>query len=389
MVYLGQRVIDSIVYVPFNTFAANGASVTISGFAVTDIKVYKDGSTTQRSVENGYTLLDTDGVDFDGLTGLHGFQIDLSDNTDAGFYAANHHYMVAVSAFTADAQTVSFWAASFDIIASFATVAEIADGVYDEALSGHTTAGTGGKALTDLLTGVIVNSIGADVITATSIQANAITDAKVAADVTIASVTGAVGSVTGNVGGNVGGSVASVTAGVQVASMNSNVITAASIAANAITDAKVAADVTIAQVTGSVGSVAGNVDGNVGGTVATVLGNVNGSVGGSVGSVSGNVGGNLVGSIGSLTAQAKADVNAEVVDTLNVDTYAEPGQGTPAATASLVTKIGYLYKNWRNRKAQTATLFSLYNDDAVTVDQKATVADDATTASKTEIATGP
>ena len=44
-----------------------------------------------------------------------------------------------------------------------------------------------------------LNGLAANVITATSIAADAITDAKVAADVTIASVTGAVGSVTADV----------------------------------------------------------------------------------------------------------------------------------------------------------------------------------------------
>lgn len=91
----------------------------------------------------------------------------------------------------------------------------------------------------------------------------------------------------------------------------------------------------------------------------------------------------------SLNTQAKADVNAEVVDTLATDTYAEPGQGTPSATTTLAAKINYLYKNWRNRKTQTSTTWSLYNDDAVTVDQKSTVADDGTTGSKTEVTTGP
>jgi hypothetical protein len=90
-----------------------------------------------------------------------------------------------------------------------------------------------------------------------------------------------------------------------------------------------------------------------------------------------------------LTTTAKASVNAEVVDTLATDTYAEPGQGTPAATTSLAAKINYLYKNWRNRKTQTSTTWSLYNDDATTVDQKSTVADDGTTGSKTEVTTGP
>lgn len=65
-----------------------------------------------------------------------------------------------------------------------------------------------------LVSGRIDASVGAmasGVLTATAIAADAITDAKVASDVTIASVTGAVGSVTGNVGGNVVGSVGSVT----------------------------------------------------------------------------------------------------------------------------------------------------------------------------------
>jgi hypothetical protein len=78
-----------------------------------------------------------------------------------------------------------------------------------------------------------------------------------------------------------------------------------------------------------------------------------------------------------------------VVDALNVDTYAEPGQGTPAATTTLATKIGYLYKAWRNRHTQTASTYSLYNDDGTTVDQKATVSDNGTTFDKTETESGP
>lgn len=65
--------------------------------------------------------------------------------------------------------------------------------------------------------GVTVSALGAGVITAASIAADAITDAKVASDVTIASVTGSVGSVAGNVSGNVAGSVGSVATGVTLA----------------------------------------------------------------------------------------------------------------------------------------------------------------------------
>lgn len=104
------------LYIPFDTFAgATGASVTMTGLAVTDIEVYKDGSVTQRASDNGYTLLDTDGIDFDGLTGIHGFSINLADNTTSGFWTAGSKYTVVVSAITVDSQTVSFIAAVFEI----------------------------------------------------------------------------------------------------------------------------------------------------------------------------------------------------------------------------------------------------------------------------------
>jgi hypothetical protein len=84
-----------------------------------------------------------------------------------------------------------------------------------------------------------------------------------------------------------------------------------------------------------------------------------------------------------------AQVNTEVLDVLNTDTFAEPGQATPAATSTLVSKIGYLYKFLRNRITQTATTMSVYNDDATTVDQKSTVSDNGTTYDRGEITTGP
>ncbi len=98
----------TVIYFPFNTYNSSGASVTITGLAVTDIEIYKDGSTTQRAVDNGYTLLDTDGIDFDGTTGLHGFSVDTGDNTSAGFYSSPAQFWVNVNAVTVDSQTVNF-----------------------------------------------------------------------------------------------------------------------------------------------------------------------------------------------------------------------------------------------------------------------------------------
>ncbi len=103
------------VYIPFTTYGASGESLTMSGFATSDILIYKNGSITQRSSTAGFTLLDTDGIDFDGVTGLHGFSIDLNDNTDAGFYAAGSFYWVVVSTITVNTQVVTLLAATLRI----------------------------------------------------------------------------------------------------------------------------------------------------------------------------------------------------------------------------------------------------------------------------------
>jgi hypothetical protein len=92
---------------------------------------------------------------------------------------------------------------------------------------------------------------------------------------------------------------------------------------------------------------------------------------------------------GTLSILSAAAVNAEVVDALATDTYAEPGQGAPAATATLATKIGYLYKAWRNKKDNDGTTTNLYADDATTVDQKQATSEAAGTVTKGEWATGP
>ena len=146
----------------FSTYAgATGASITASGLAVTDIEIYKDGGTTQRASDAGYTLLDTDGLDFDAITGIHGFSINTGDNTDAGFYTVGAWFTVVVSAITVDTQTVSFIAAQFRLMA-----AENVAGVP----AGDATHAAG-------------TAWGSGAITAASLAADAITAAKVADDV--------------------------------------------------------------------------------------------------------------------------------------------------------------------------------------------------------------
>lgn len=113
--YLGKVKPGSTIYIPFASYSSAGASVTLTGLAATDIEVYKDGSVTQRASDNGYTLLDTDGIDFDSITGAHGFSIDLADNSTAGFWAAGSRYFVWVASVTIDSQTVNHLAAVFEI----------------------------------------------------------------------------------------------------------------------------------------------------------------------------------------------------------------------------------------------------------------------------------
>lgn len=108
-----------VLPVLFHTYdGGTGASITLTGLAVTDIEIYKDGSVTQRASDAGYTLLDTDGIDFDGVTGIHGFSIDTGDNTDAGFYTVGAWFTVVISAVTIDAQTVNFIACQFRLMAA-------------------------------------------------------------------------------------------------------------------------------------------------------------------------------------------------------------------------------------------------------------------------------
>ena len=107
----------STVHLPWHTFDSNdpSASVTITGLALADILVYKNGSVTERASTAGFALLDTDGIDFDAKVGIHGVSVDLSDNTTAGFYEGGARYWVVIDTITVDAASVRFVLAEFTI----------------------------------------------------------------------------------------------------------------------------------------------------------------------------------------------------------------------------------------------------------------------------------
>src|SRR5262245_34243447 len=306
-IHLGKVVAGSTLYVPFHTFNSNGGSVTITGLAASDIEIYKNGSTTQRSSDNGYTLLDTDGIDFDGITGLHGFSIDLSDNSDSGFYSAGGFYWVVISTITVDGQTVTFVAATFQIEPT--AEANIRNSFDDTAgpvpWLGILDQGTAQAASSTTLQLRSAATFGDDTIVGAMVmargsdqgywQCRTITDYVGSTDTATVDTwqVTPTGTITYKIfaappasasappavnvtqwGGSAVNSLVSGRVDASVGAMAANVVTASAIASDAITDAKVASDVTIASVTGAVGSVTG-----------------------AVGSVTGNVGGNVVGSV--------------------------------------------------------------------------------------------
>lgn len=114
MEHYGQVDASATIYIPFTTHSAVGAAVApLSAYESADVKIYKNGSATERTSANGLTMTSP----FDSITGLHLLAIDLSDNTDAGFYAAGSRYFVVLSADTetVDGQTVVRVLADFSI----------------------------------------------------------------------------------------------------------------------------------------------------------------------------------------------------------------------------------------------------------------------------------
>lgn len=422
-----------------------GASVTLTGLAVTDIEIYKDGSVTQRASDAGYTLLDTDGIDFDAITGIHGFSIDTGDNTDAGFYTVGAWFTVVVSAVTIDAQTVNFIACQFRLMAAEgvagvpdvntthvsdtaqtakdigAAVPAAAAGASGGILISGSNSGTTTLAAltvtgtTTLSDGLVVNrSTGnASAIVATgngtghgisATSGSGATGNGILA--TAASTNGsgfsgqgtgtgdgleATGGATGHGIHAYGGATSGSGLRAEAQAGNSNGFNCLGFGAGhgirAIGGATGSGMRLLGGATSGHGLQATATSGNE--IDADITGAITGNLSGSVGSVTGNVGGNVTGSVGSLATQAKTDVNAEIVDALNTDTYAEPGQGAPAATASIVAKIGYVYKSWRNKKDNDGTTTNLYADDATTVDQKQSTSESAGTVTKGEWVTGP
>lgn len=140
--YIGDFVANSTVRYFFGTNASTGASVNRTSAGT--IRVYKGTSVTERTSVVGIT--DTSG--FDSVTGLNSLSIDLSNNTDAGFYAAGNDYVVVLVGAVIDTQTVNVPLFQFSIENRFSS---ISNAVWNTLESSITTASTIGlKVKTNL-----------------------------------------------------------------------------------------------------------------------------------------------------------------------------------------------------------------------------------------------
>lgn len=433
MIQLGDFPTSGKVFVLWNTNDQTGASITRSTDGT--LKIFKGNLTaatwiTERSSLAGVTQTE----DFDGATGVHGIAIDLADNTDAGFYAAGNEYQVVMTGMTIDTKTVNATIAHFSIertggalalikaiIAgtSFAqvdvakwlgtavatpTVAGVPEvdlthlgGVAQSATDLKDFADDGYDPATNKVQGVVLVDTLTTYTGNTPQTGDAFARIGVAgAGLTAIDLPDQTMNITGNITGNLSGSVGSVTGAVGSVTGAVGSVTGAVGSVTGLTAATVHADLDDIQARLPAALVAGRIDASVGAMAADVV---------TAAAIATNAidadalaadvatelqaGLATAASIAALNNLSAAQVNAEVVDALNVDTYAEPGQEAPPATTTIVKKIGYTYKAWRNRGTQTATTYSLYGDDATTVHQKATVSDDAVTFDKGEVATGP
>ena len=153
MMYLGDFAPLSTVYASFTTAGANGARIAPSGaFTTADFRIYKNGSTTERSSMAGVTVSST----FDALTGVCTVAIDTSDNTDAGFYASGAEYALVLypASITVDSQAPSAVIAQWSMARKASGIAH--QGTAQAAAAGTITLSSTAVATDDYYKGDVV-----------------------------------------------------------------------------------------------------------------------------------------------------------------------------------------------------------------------------------------
>jgi len=449
----------------FTTSDGSGGAVAPSdAFEAADIRIYRaaDGaafSATQRSSSSGITMTSP----FDSVVGLHSVDIDLTDNTDAGFYAAGYRYAVVLSpdTETVDGQTVVKVLAYFEIgppqvnVTQLGGVAQSATDLKDFADTGYdpATHKVAGVVLVDTLTTYTGNTVqtgdayarlgapagashAADVAAVKTDTGNLVTRITSSLFSGITSLAQWLGLLAGKQTGNstartevratgAGSGTFDETTDSQEA-LRDSLATAAGVwdmatsghtTSGTFGAAAVAAggagDPWSTSLPGSYGAgtagyiVGNNLDAAVGGVptnaeLATALAAADDAVLAAIAALN-NLSAAQVWAAGTRTLTAgtnialakgvgvtgfndlsAAQVNAEVVDVLSVDTFAELS-ADPGASPTVVKALMLLYMALRNKVDITATAKKIHNNAGTAVLTK-TLSDDGTTYSESKVA---
>jgi hypothetical protein len=110
----------------FGSYNDSGNSEALTGLAVTDIEVIKDGVATVRATDSGYSLISDTGQVGD-RAGLYRCSIQLFNTADdASFYATGSWYQAFIDSVTIDGKTVRLWLGSWEIGRQRVDVRELA-----------------------------------------------------------------------------------------------------------------------------------------------------------------------------------------------------------------------------------------------------------------------
>ena len=414
-----DRALGSTIRMQFNSTNPDGGGAPVapsSAFVVADIRIYKDGSATEKATTNGLTVTSP----FDSITGLHLVEIDTSNSTgDVGFWASGSVYHVRL----VTATTVATYSVSGLLIGEFSIELQTAD-----------TRKFNGTAITAAagIPEVKVASIAANAVNASALAADAVTEiqAGLASQTSVddlptnAELATALGTADDAVLAAIA-TVQSDTNDIQTrlpAALESGRIAAA--LDSGVTDQLDAMEAAIALLRVSESRV---VERSLSDTNAiTFAWPVSGATITATRSIDNGTYGAVQGAIAFLRTESSkhyytlafdaddrpaaegqvrykfedgtytryvvvrvvsqvttSQVNAEVLDVLNVDTFAELAS-PPAATSSLRAKLTWLFMWVRNKSTETAIERKLYADDTTTVVSTEGVSDDGTTFTKDE-----
>lgn len=399
MQYLGDYADDSTVRIFFTTNDGSGGAVAPStAFEAADVVIYKNNSATQKATTNGITMTSP----FDSVTGLHLVEIDCSNDTgDAGFWATGNDYSVVLSPDeTVDSQTVVAAIAQFSIENRIVSAVPGAVGSVTAAVSTDSASRTASQAdVSALATSAALATAQTDLDTLTGSDGVTLATSQpnYAPNTTTPPTAAAVADAVWDEARSAHTSVGSFGEGVKVESLNTQAKADVNAEADtAISDASLATAAALSTAQADLDTLTGT-DGV---TLATSQPNYapNTTTPPTAAAIRAEVDSNstqlaaIVADTNELQADlangGRLDLILDSILAALDDPRGEPAAGAPPVNPDAMTKLDYLYKAWRNKKEQTSSAFSLYDDAGTTVDHRATVSDDGTTATFGEVGAG-